>query len=109
MKGLPNLEILEVGKVGVDSGSFSYCNFVAKGTSLLTIDFLVDLPKLNKIVIGDHAFETEEIIELSGTEFDLCVNTDLPSLETLELGWVVFSGKLNIGSLTMKSWIAGWI
>ena len=109
LKGLPNLEILEVGKVGVDSGSFSYCNFVAKGTSLLTIDFLVDLPKLNKIVIGDHAFETEEIIELSGTEFDLCVNTDLPSLETLELGWVVFSGKLNIGSLTMKSWIAGWI
>ena len=95
LRGLPNLEILEVGKVGVDSGSFSYCNFVAKGTSLLTIDFLVDLPKLSKIVIGDHAFETEEIIELSGTEFDLCVSTDLPSLETLELGWVVFSGKLK--------------
>ena len=69
------------------------------------------MPKLNKIVIGDHAFETEEIIELSGTEFDLCVSTDLPSLETLELGWVVFSGKLNIGSLTMKSWIVGlgWV
>lgn len=37
LKGLPNLEILEVGKVGVDSGSFSYCNFVAKGNSLLTM------------------------------------------------------------------------
>ena len=104
LKRLPNLEILEIGKVGVDSGNFSYCNFVAKGNSF-AIDLLVDLPKLRKIVIGDHAFETEEIIELSGTEFEVCVSTDLPSLEILELGWVVFSGKLNTGSLTMKSWI----
>lgn len=67
------------------------------------MDLPIDLPKLKTITIGDHAFETGEVTELSGSKYGVSMNPDLPSLETLNLGQVVFSGKLKIGSLTMKS------
>ena len=33
----------------------------------LSLEWWVDLPKLKTIILGNHAFETQECIELSGT------------------------------------------
>lgn len=82
LKNLPQLQSIQIGKIGRGSGNFHYSSFVVQ-----------DLPSLQSITLGDHAFRYSQST----------IMENLPSLESIQLGPDALLGdRLYRSSVTMR-------
>ena len=57
LKNLPQLQSIQIGTIGSDSGNFKNSSFVIRGINMILNIQCLDLPNLKSVTLGDRTFE----------------------------------------------------